>query len=124
MRVGPVKPVHASALPAHTGEPSFAVPLSGLSEKRGKALGRKALDAIGALKGGIARGALDQTEICMPIVDAYLKDELEGAGWTVRPDPIVERGGCKSHAATGEIDATNVSRWERVVAALGRNKPW
>ena len=29
----------------------------------------------------------------MPIVDAYLKDELEGAGWIVRPDPIVERGG-------------------------------
>ncbi|SAL82476.1 flagellar assembly protein H [Caballeronia arvi] len=60
----------------------------------------------------------------MPIVDAYLKDELEGAGWTVRPDPVVERGGCKAHAATGEIDSTNVSRWERVVAALGRNKPW
>jgi flagellar assembly protein FliH len=60
----------------------------------------------------------------MPIVDAYLKDELESAGWTVRPDPEVERGGCKAYAATGEIDATIVSRWERVVAALGRNKPW
>ncbi|WP_321798747.1 flagellar assembly protein FliH [Caballeronia sp. J97] len=60
----------------------------------------------------------------MPIVDAYLKDELEAAGWIVRPDPEVERGGCKAHAATGEIDATNVSRWERVVAALGRSKPW
>ncbi|MDR5733133.1 flagellar assembly protein FliH [Caballeronia sp. LZ025] len=60
----------------------------------------------------------------LPVVDSYLKEELEAAGWTVRPDPAIERGGCKAHAATGEIDATNVSRWERVVAALGRNKPW
>ncbi|WP_175938529.1 MULTISPECIES: flagellar assembly protein FliH [unclassified Caballeronia] len=60
----------------------------------------------------------------LPIVDSYLKDELESAGWTVRPDPAIERGGCKAHAATGEIDATNASRWERVAAALGRNKPW
>ena len=60
----------------------------------------------------------------LPVVDSYLKEELEAAGWTVRPDPAIERGGCKAHAATGEIDATNVSRWERVVAALGRSKPW
>lgn len=60
----------------------------------------------------------------LPVVDSYLKEELEAAGWTVRPDPAIERGGCKAHAATGEIDATNASRWERVAAALGRNKPW
>jgi hypothetical protein len=35
IRVRPAKPVQA-------GEPSFAVPLSGLSEKRGKALGSEA----------------------------------------------------------------------------------
>ncbi|KIG11497.1 flagellar assembly protein FliH [Caballeronia concitans] len=60
----------------------------------------------------------------LPVVDSYLKEELEAAGWTVRPDPTIERGGCKAHAATGEIDATNASRWERVAAALGSNKPW
>ncbi|GAB5098770.1 flagellar assembly protein FliH [Caballeronia sp. HLA56] len=60
----------------------------------------------------------------LPIVDAYLQEELGAAGWMVRPDPLVERGGCRAHAASGEIDSTNASRWERVAAALGRNKPW
>ncbi|KMY85950.1 Flagellar assembly protein FliH [Candidatus Paraburkholderia calva] len=60
----------------------------------------------------------------LPIVDAYLQEELGAAGWLVRPDPLVERGGCKAHASTGEIDSSNSSRWERVAAALGRNQLW
>jgi flagellar assembly protein FliH len=60
----------------------------------------------------------------LPIVDAYLQEELGAAGWLVRPDPLVERGGAKAHAATGEVDSTNASRWERVAAALGRNQLW
>jgi flagellar assembly protein FliH len=60
----------------------------------------------------------------LPIVEAYLKEELEAAGWGVRTDPAIERGGCRAQAATGEIDATNVTRWERVAAALGRTQPW
>jgi hypothetical protein len=39
IRMGPAKPVQAN-------EPSFAVPLSGLSEKRGKALGNKAPEPV------------------------------------------------------------------------------
>jgi flagellar assembly protein FliH len=60
----------------------------------------------------------------LPIVEAYLLEELQAAGWSVRTDPDIERGGCKAHAASGEIDATNVTRWERVAAALGRSQPW
>ncbi|WP_277182451.1 flagellar assembly protein FliH [Caballeronia sp. BR00000012568055] len=60
----------------------------------------------------------------LPIVDAYLQEELGAAGWLVRPDPLVERGGCRAHAATGEVDSTNASRWERVAAALGRSQLW
>jgi flagellar assembly protein FliH len=60
----------------------------------------------------------------LPIVEAYLKDELEAAGWGVRTDPAIERGGCRAQAASGEIDATNATRWERVAAALGRSQPW
>jgi flagellar assembly protein FliH len=60
----------------------------------------------------------------LPIVEAYLKEELEAAGWTVRTDPAIERGGCRAQAATGEVDATNATRWERVAAALGRTQPW
>jgi flagellar assembly protein FliH len=60
----------------------------------------------------------------LPIVEAYLLEELQAAGWLVRTDPDIERGGCKAQAASGEIDATNVTRWERVTAALGRSQPW
>ncbi|WP_438394793.1 flagellar assembly protein FliH [Caballeronia sp. DA-9] len=60
----------------------------------------------------------------LPIVEAYLLEELQAAGWTFRTDPDIERGGCKAHAASGEIDATNATRWERVAAALGRSQPW
>jgi flagellar assembly protein FliH len=60
----------------------------------------------------------------LPIVDAYLQEELGANGWMVRPDPLVERGGCRAHASTGEVDSTNASRWERVAAALGRSKLW
>jgi flagellar assembly protein FliH len=60
----------------------------------------------------------------LPIVEAYLLEELQTAGWLVRTDPDIERGGCKAQAASGEIDATNTTRWERVAAALGRSQPW
>lgn len=60
----------------------------------------------------------------LPIVEAYLLEELQAAGWSVRTDPDIERGGCRAHAASGEVDATNVTRWERVAAALGRSQPW
>ncbi len=60
----------------------------------------------------------------LPVVEAYLQEELEARGWTVRTDPALERGGCRAQAATGEVDANVASRWERVSAALGRVRPW
>jgi flagellar assembly protein FliH len=60
----------------------------------------------------------------LPVVEAYLMEELEARGWTVRTDPAIERGGCRAQAATGEVDATVASRWERVAAALGRIRTW
>ncbi len=60
----------------------------------------------------------------LPIVEAYLKVELETLGWNVRTDIAVERGGCRAQAATGEIDATIGTRWQRVAAALGKVSQW
>jgi len=60
----------------------------------------------------------------LPVVEAYLQEELEARGWTVRTDPALERGGCRAEAATGEVDASIASRWERVIAALGKVRPW
>lgn len=60
----------------------------------------------------------------LPVVEAYLKEELEALGWSVRTDSTIERGGCRAQAASGEIDASIGSRWERVAAALGKVSPW
>lgn len=58
------------------------------------------------------------------LVQTHLQGELEAAGWTVRADPSIARGGCVASAASGELDATLPTRWSRVVKALGRNDPW
>lgn len=58
------------------------------------------------------------------LVASHLHGELQAAGWTVRTDPGVERGGCIATATSGEIDATLPTRWRRVVGALGRSDPW
>jgi flagellar assembly protein FliH len=60
----------------------------------------------------------------LPVVEAYLLEELQARGWTVRTDPSVERGGCRAHAGTGEVDAGIGTRWERVAAALGKVSTW
>jgi flagellar assembly protein FliH len=60
----------------------------------------------------------------MPVLEAYLKDELEAGGWIVRADPNVERGGCRARASTGEVDATLATRWQRVLLALGEHNEW
>jgi len=58
------------------------------------------------------------------LVETYLRGELEAAGWTLRADATVARGGCIASAASGELDASLSTRWERVVKAIGRNDPW
>ncbi|MBY4898489.1 flagellar assembly protein FliH [Cupriavidus sp. AU9028] len=58
------------------------------------------------------------------LVQQHLAGELEAAGWSVRADGGVERGGCVATAASGELDATLSTRWSRVVKALGRDDPW
>ncbi|HWX12180.1 MAG TPA: FliH/SctL family protein, partial [Trinickia sp.] len=60
----------------------------------------------------------------LPVVEAYLKEELDSLGWQVRTDAAVERGGCRAQAASGAIDASVGTRWERVAAALGKVSQW
>lgn len=58
------------------------------------------------------------------LVNTHLKGELEQAGWNVRADASIARGGCVASAASGELDATLSTRWQRVVKALGRDDAW
>lgn len=55
------------------------------------------------------------------LVQQYLADDLQVAGWRIRTDLSITRGGCRVHAASGALDATLETRWERVAAALGRS---
>jgi flagellar assembly protein FliH len=85
------------------------------------AAAREVLAAEPALNGA---PALIVSPADLPVVEAYLLEELQTRGWTVRTDPAVERGGCRAQAATGEVDAGIDTRWERVAAALGKVSTW
>ncbi|AMO93952.1 flagellar assembly FliH family protein [Collimonas fungivorans] len=59
----------------------------------------------------------------MALVQQYLAEDLQAAGWLLRSDPAIARGGCRVQASSGELDATMETRWQRVAAALGRTRP-
>lgn len=54
------------------------------------------------------------------LVKEHLKEDLQGAGWRIRVDSHIQRGGCRVLATSGEQDATLETRWERVAAALAQ----
>ena len=56
------------------------------------------------------------------LVKELLADELKNAGWRLRPDAQITRGGCRVLAGSGERDASVESRWERVSATLARHE--
>lgn len=57
------------------------------------------------------------------LVKEHLADDLKSAGWRIRADAHITRGGCRVLASSGEKDASLETRWERVTATLARNAP-
>jgi len=55
------------------------------------------------------------------LVKNSLGNELEAAGWQVRADDSMTRGGCRVQSASGELDASLETRWSNVTAALHRD---
>lgn len=55
------------------------------------------------------------------LVKEHLADDLKSAGWRIRADAHITRGGCRVLATSGERDASLETRWERVTATLARN---
>jgi len=51
------------------------------------------------------------------LVKNSLGNELQSAGWQVRADDTMTRGGCRVQSSSGELDASLETRWERVTAA-------
>ncbi len=53
------------------------------------------------------------------LVKNALGNELQTAGWQVRADDTMTRGGCRVQSSSGELDASLETRWERMTAKLG-----
>lgn len=58
------------------------------------------------------------------LVRSLMTDELNNFHWKLIEDSRIERGGCRVETANSEVDATMEVRWERVLAALGREGAW
>jgi len=52
------------------------------------------------------------------LVKNSLGNELQAAGWQVRADDTLARGGCRVRSASGEVDASLQTRWRRVIDAF------
>ncbi|QJC55159.1 Flagellar assembly protein FliH [Polaromonas vacuolata] len=52
------------------------------------------------------------------LVHEHLKEEIQHAGWRIRTDMHIQRGGCRVTSTSGEHDASMPTRWSRVAAAL------
>lgn len=55
-----------------------------------------------------------------PLVEAELAGELAAAGWELRPDPQLERGGCRVTSSAGELDASRATRWQQLLEQLAK----
>jgi flagellar assembly protein FliH len=58
------------------------------------------------------------------IVREGLGEQIKQHGWQLAEDESIERGGCRIETEAAHVDATNATRWERAVAALGRDRTW
>jgi len=82
---------------------------------------RKATDAL-PLFGQHAQLLLHPEDTAL--VRKQLGEQLHHAGWKLIESHTIERGGCRLESPATRIDATLSTRWQRVVASLGRDEPW
>lgn len=50
------------------------------------------------------------------LVQETLGEEFQAAGWSLQPDDVITRGGCRVTSSNGEIDATQESRWRLLLS--------
>ena len=58
------------------------------------------------------------------LVKKHMGEHLSSAGWKIFPDARVESGGCQVETAHSHIDASNETRWKRIVASIGQDASW
>jgi flagellar assembly protein FliH len=57
-------------------------------------------------------------------VRTHLGERLAQSGTQIVEEPHIGRGGCRLEMPECEIDATMERRWQRVIAAIGRDDGW
>jgi flagellar assembly protein FliH len=60
----------------------------------------------------------------LALIQARMGGDPEISNWRLVADESIERGGCSAETSLGDIDATLQTRWQRVVASLGSDRPW
>ena len=58
------------------------------------------------------------------LLRAYLDEDSALHGWRLHEDETVTPGGCRLETAYSEIDAGLEARWQRALAAIGREGAW
>lgn len=58
------------------------------------------------------------------LIREHLGAALDDAGWRVKEEPAMERGGCRIETGSNQIDATTQSRWHRIAGALDSQADW
>ncbi|HEY9279635.1 MAG TPA: flagellar assembly protein FliH [Eoetvoesiella sp.] len=71
---------------------------------------------------GILRLRVNPADLAL--IRAQMGDDPEMKNWRLLSDDSIERGGCIAETSLGDIDATLQTRWQRVIASLGRDIPW
>jgi len=56
----------------------------------------------------------------LSLVREHLGTEFDALGWSLQPDDLMSRGGCRATSASGEIDATWEGRWEAIMTRTRR----
>jgi len=87
---------------------------------------------LGALREGVASlpSLTEQVTLVVHPADARMLRDLSGdehvlpVPWRIVEDAQMTRGGFKLETASTEVDASMETRWQRVIAALGRDDAW
>lgn len=58
------------------------------------------------------------------LVKAELGEELNQGGWRLVEDAHIARGGCLIETASNQVDATLETRWQHLLASLGKDLDW
>jgi flagellar assembly protein FliH len=57
------------------------------------------------------------------LVKDLMGEELAAGGWRIVEEQM-DRGGCRIETASNQIDAGTATRWQRLMAAFGKNSDW